>query len=91
MRANALVVQLDTGEGGAYARLEEAGHLIGSYVENGARMPTPDETSQMELGPGIPVVTVTRVAYRDDGTPLEMNDMIVPSDKYELSYEWPAE
>ncbi|MBK1788798.1 GntR family transcriptional regulator [Prauserella cavernicola] len=86
------IEQVDTGEGGAYARLEEAGHLIGSYVENvGARMPTPDETSQLELGPGIPVVTVTRVAYREDGTPLEMNDMTLPANRYELSYEWSAE
>ncbi|PRX49424.1 GntR family transcriptional regulator [Prauserella shujinwangii] len=84
--------EVDTGSGGVYARLEEAGHVIGHYAEHvGARMPTPEETSALQLGQGTPVITVTRVAYRDDGTPLEMNDMVLPADRYELSYEWAAE
>jgi GntR family transcriptional regulator len=86
------IEQVDTGPGGAYARLEEAGHRIGSYVEHvGARMPTPDEASLLQLADGVPVVTITRVAYGEDGTPLEMNDMVLAADRYELSYEWPAE
>lgn len=86
------IEEVDTGKGGAYARLEETGHTIGSYAEHvGARMPTPDELSTLQLGQGMPVVTVTRVAYRDDGTPLEMNDMVLPADRYELSYEWAAD
>jgi hypothetical protein len=31
------------------------------------------------------------VAYRTDGVPLEVNDMVLPADRYELSYEWPAD
>lgn len=86
------IEQADTGPGGTYARLEEAGHPIGSYAEQvGSRMPTPDEASKLQLGPGIPVITVTRVAYRQDGVPVEMNDMVLPADRYQLSYEWPAE
>lgn len=86
------IEQVDTGPGGAYARLEEAGYRIGSYVEHvGARMPSPDEASLLQLADGVPVVTITRVAYGDDGTPLEMNDMVLAADRYELSYEWPAE
>lgn len=86
------IEQTDTGPGGTYARLEEAGHFIGSYTEHvGARMPTPEETSALQLGPGVPVVTLTRVAYREDGEPLEMNDMVLPADRYELSYERPAD
>jgi GntR family transcriptional regulator len=86
------IEQVDTGPGGTYARLEEAGHVIGSYAEHvGARMPTPDEASALQLGQGVPVVTVTRVAYRDDGVPLEMNDMVLSADRYELSYEWAAD
>lgn len=54
-------------------------------------MPTPHETSALQLGPGVPVITVTRVAFGEDGTPLEMNDMVLPADRYELSYEWPAD
>ena len=75
-----------------YARLEEAGHRIGSFVEHvGARMPNPDELTALQLPTGVPVATVTRVAYATDGTPLEMNDMVLPANLYELSYEWPAD
>lgn len=86
------IEEVNTGPGGAYARLEEAGHQLGSFVEHvGARMPTPDEASLLQLAHGVPVVTVTRVAYSVDGTPLEMNDMVLAADRYELSYEWPAD
>lgn len=37
------------------------------------------------------MLTVTRVTYRKDGVPLEMNDMVLPADRYRLSYEWAAE
>ncbi|CAM3159807.1 GntR family transcriptional regulator [Saccharomonospora xinjiangensis] len=87
-----VIEEVNTGSGGAYARLEEAGHAIGHYAEHvGSRMPTPDEASALQLGQGIPVLTVTRVAYREDGTPLEINDMVLPADRYALSYEWAAE
>jgi GntR family transcriptional regulator len=84
--------RVNTGLGGAYARLEESGHRIGSFVEHvGARMPSPDEVTALQLPSGVPVVTVTRVAYGTDGVPLEMNDMTLPANLYELSYEWQAE
>jgi GntR family transcriptional regulator len=51
-------------------------------------MPTPDEVATLQLQPGVPVVLVTRVAYGEDDRPLEMNDMTLPADRYELSYEW---
>ncbi len=86
------IEQVDTGSGGTYARLEEAGHELGSFVEYvGARMPNPVEASQLQLADGVPVMTVTRVAYDADGRPLEMNDMVLAADRYELSYEWPAD
>lgn len=83
--------QVDTGPGGTYARLEERGHRLASFVEHvGARMPTPEEASLLQLAEGVPVVTVTRVAYGEDGTPVEMNDMVLAADRYKLSYEWAA-
>lgn len=87
-----VIEEVSTGPGGAYTRLEDAGHAIGRFVEDaGARMPTAEERSMLQLPPGTPVLTVTRVAYREDGTPLEMNDMVLPADRYRLSYEWAAE
>jgi GntR family transcriptional regulator len=86
------IEQVDTGPGGAYARLEDAGHVITRFAERvGARMPTPDEAATLQLQPGVPVVLVTRVAYGEDDRPLEMNDMTLPADRYELSYEWLAD
>ncbi|GAB3478708.1 GntR family transcriptional regulator [Amycolatopsis cihanbeyliensis] len=43
-----------------------------------------------QIDTGIPVVTVTRIAHGKD-RPLEMNDMVLPADRFELSYEWPAD
>ncbi|RSM60599.1 transcriptional regulator [Amycolatopsis sp. WAC 01376] len=87
-----LIEKVNTGEGGAYARLEEAGHTIGSFAEHvGARMPKPDEVTLLQLSGGVPVMTITRVAYSTDGRPLEMNDIVLPANLYELTYEWPAE
>lgn len=86
------IEQVNTGPGGAYARLEEAGHRLGTFIEHvGARMPRPDEATLLQLADGVPVITVTRVAHGEDGTPLEMNDMVLAADRYELSYEWPAD
>jgi GntR family transcriptional regulator len=86
------IEDVDTGPGGTYARLEEQDHRLGSFSEHvGARMPAPDEASLLQLAEGVPVITVTRVAYGTDGTPLEMNEMVLAADRYELSYEWPAD
>jgi GntR family transcriptional regulator len=86
------IEEVNTGEGGAYARLEEAGHVIGSFAEHvGARMPSPDEVTLLQLTGGVPVLTITRVAYGTDGRPLEMNDIVLPASLYQLSYEWPAD
>ncbi len=84
--------EADTGTGGTYARLEEAGHLLASFTEHvRARMPTPDEAALLQIAAGTPVITVTRVAYGESGRPLEMNDMVLAADRYELTYEWPAD
>jgi GntR family transcriptional regulator len=80
----------DTGAGGLYARLEESGHRLEHFAEHvGARMPTPDEQQLLQLPTGQPVLAVTRVAYGD--RPVEVNDMVLAGDRYELSYEWPAD
>lgn len=79
----------NTGPGGIYQRLEDVGHPIGHYVEDlSARMPTPDETEQLQLASGVPVLLGTRVAFDRDGRPVEVCDTIFAADRWVLSYQW---
>lgn len=82
----------DTGPGGIYARLEELGHRLERFTEQiRARMPLPDEARALRLGSGVPVFNLVRVAYADDGTPVEVCDTVMAADRYVLAYELPAE
>ncbi|MGW4398433.1 GntR family transcriptional regulator [Amycolatopsis nivea] len=86
-----LIEKADTGKGGSYARLEEAGHPLEHFVETvSTRMPTPEEASMLQLENGTPILTVRRIAYSTEGKAVEVNDMRLSGDKYELSYEFPA-
>jgi GntR family transcriptional regulator len=81
----------NTGPGGIYARLEEAGHRLAKFSEDvTARMPTPDEVRALRLVPGVPVITVTRTAVDTEGQAVEVCDTVMAADRYVLSYELPA-
>jgi len=82
----------NAGPGGSYARLEETGHRLAHFTETvGARMPTPEEASALQLTAGTPVITVTRVAYATTGTAVEVNDIVMAADRFELVYKIPAD
>jgi len=54
----------NSGPGGIYARIEELGHRLDHFTEDvAARMPTPDESRALILGPGVPVFQLVRTAY----------------------------
>lgn len=79
------------GPGGVYARLEDLGHALTRFVEDvGARAATPAEAATLDLAYGAPVLDLTRIAYAGD-TPVEVNEIILSSDRYRLVYELPAE
>ncbi|HVM13928.1 MAG TPA: GntR family transcriptional regulator [Egibacteraceae bacterium] len=85
------IIEHDTGPGGIYARLEEAGHELGRFVEEvSARMPTADERRRLRLAPGTPVLTVLRTAYDADGRPVEVCDTVKAAPAYVLEYDFPA-
>lgn len=87
-----LIEEVNTGPGGSYARLEEAGHALHLFHETvGTRMPTQEESSALQLPVGVPVLVVRRIAYDTEGQAMEVNDMILAGDRYELSYELPAD
>lgn len=82
----------DTGPGGLYARLEEAGHTLGRFEERvTARAVTGDEAQVLGLNAGAPVLAITRTAYDTEDVPVEINDMVLAGDRYELVYDLPAD
>jgi GntR family transcriptional regulator len=86
------IEQVDTGSGGTYARLEELGHRLGRFQEDvSARMPLPDEARGLQLSTGMPVIRVVRTAFDEQGAPVEVNDMVLAADRYELTYGFPAD
>jgi GntR family transcriptional regulator len=85
------MTQPDSGPGGIYARLEEAGHRLKRFREDvAARMPTHDEARALRLGSGVPVIRLLRVAYDTAGMAVEVCDAVMAADRYVLSYELPA-
>lgn len=86
------IEETDTGPGGTYARLEEAGHTLARFTEAvRARRVTADEAALLQLPVGAPVLQVVRVAYGLHGPggevrPVEVNVMVLHPDQYELIY-----
>jgi GntR family transcriptional regulator len=85
------ITRQDTGPGGIYARLEERGYQIEAFEEQiTARMPAPEERSQLQIPEGVPVFRIIRRAFDADGRVLELCDTIMPADRYVLTYPFQA-
>jgi GntR family transcriptional regulator len=85
------IEQEDTGPGGAYARLEEAGHRLARFEERvriGAA--SAPEASQLGVAVGAPVFRITRIAYTQERA-VEVNRIVANGERYELQYALPAE
>ncbi|GAB3672303.1 GntR family transcriptional regulator [Saccharopolyspora tripterygii] len=81
--------EVETGPGGALARLEELGLGIARHEEVvGARMPDANERQLLGLGSG-PVLTVRRRTWSGERV-VEVNDMVMSGAGYELRYGWDA-
>ncbi|WP_066364918.1 GntR family transcriptional regulator [Herbidospora mongoliensis] len=73
---------------GANRVLEELGHPQVRFVDDiSARMPTPDETSRLQLEPGTPVVVYVRVGYDLEEAPVRVAVSVLPADKHLIRYE----
>jgi GntR family transcriptional regulator len=89
--AGTRIEQVNTGPGGIYARLEDAGHILDRFTEEvTARMPTTDERRRLELPDGIPVLIVVRTAFDTADTPVEVCHTVKAAPAYVLEYEIPA-
>jgi GntR family transcriptional regulator len=82
--------QEDTGPGGGFARLEEAGVPLGRIHEDIAvRMPTGPESVALELPPGTPVIDLARTTCDTDGRPVEVMLAVIAGDTATFSYDFP--
>lgn len=91
LAAGTRIAEEDTGPGGIYARLEEAGHQLARFVEEvTARMPSADERRRLQLPTGTPVLTVLRTALDVTGRPVEVCDTVKAAPAFVLEYEFPA-
>lgn len=89
--AGSAITRQDTGPGGTYARLAELGHAPAHFREElRSRMPATAEADELRLPSGTPVILVCRTAFREDGRPVELNEMVLDSASYVLEYDFDA-
>lgn len=81
------MAQTDTGPGGIYARLSDAGFPPASFQEEvRTRMPTKAERERLQLDRGTPVLLVIRTARTTAGRVVEVNEMTLDGSRYILDY-----
>ncbi|MBM7770867.1 GntR family transcriptional regulator [Actinokineospora baliensis] len=81
------IAELNTGPGGAYARLAELGHKPVRFREElRSRMPRAEESEALRLDQGTPVICITRTAYTADDRAVEVNEMTLDAGAYILEY-----
>jgi GntR family transcriptional regulator len=82
-----VLAEADTGPGGIYDRMEEAGHGPIKWSEAiTARMAGPAEVRALHLPPGVPLLRVVRLAASPAGRPLEVNDTRLNAEQFEVGY-----
>lgn len=80
----------DTGPGGLYARLEEAGRPLTRYEETvRAGRADPDEATALATTPGATVFRLVRVASTAE-RPVEVNRITMLAERFEFYYDLPA-
>ncbi|WP_280404760.1 GntR family transcriptional regulator [Nocardia brasiliensis] len=82
-----ILEHVDTGSGGIYDRLEEAGHGPLTWHEYlSARAATAREAELLELAPGVPIQRIIRTSTDPAGLVCEVNAISLPADKVEIGY-----
>lgn len=81
----------ETGPGGDFARLDEAGHTPSRIREEWtARMPTTPESSLLQLPDGTPVIDFTRTIFDQHDQPIEVMLSVIAGDTVSFCYEFPV-
>ncbi|WP_433444932.1 GntR family transcriptional regulator [Nonomuraea sp. CA-141351] len=84
----AAVLGQDTGPGGIWARLADAGHDVvdaDEYID--CRMPTPEEARQLQIPAHTPVFVLFRVAENAQGQVVDLAVIVLPGDRWRLRYK----
>ena len=77
----------ETGRGGIYDRMEEAGLGPILWTESiTTRPPTMTEARRLRMTAGIALLHIIRLATSPAGRPLEVNDTRMNGDEFEISY-----
>ena len=85
------ITQADTGPGGTYARLGDAGHAPKRFrTQLRARVPSLEEAAALEIGDDTPVLVTARTAFDGAGDAVEVNEMILDSTVYVLQFDYDA-
>ena len=85
-----LIKEEQTGPGGGFARLEEAGYELAEISEElSARMPTGPESVALNLPPGTPVIELIRTTYTTAGRPVEVMLAVIAGDMAQFAYRFP--
>jgi GntR family transcriptional regulator len=80
----------NTGPGGGFARLEEAGITLARIREQlQARMPTSPETVALKLPEGTPVIELTRTTFDSADAPVEVFIAVIAADMITFDYDFP--
>jgi GntR family transcriptional regulator len=83
-----LITQEDTGPGGTYARLADAGHSpVRFEVLVNARNPTREEVARLGVSSSVPVLTELRSAFDEAGRVVEINEMVLDSTVFTLQFD----
>ncbi|MFB6814319.1 GntR family transcriptional regulator [Streptomyces sp. NPDC056347] len=85
------ITQVDTGEGGIYARLKELGHEPAHFREEiRCRLPVTDEAARLGMPIERPVIKICRTAFDASERAVEVNEMTLDSAAYVLEYAFDA-
>jgi GntR family transcriptional regulator len=84
------IMEVNTGPGGGFARLEDAGHELAHLREEfSARMPTSDEVKLLSLMPATPVIDLIRTTYTTSGRAVEVMVAVLAGDMNRFDYTFP--
>jgi GntR family transcriptional regulator len=80
------------GRGSIYNQFEDLGYPITRIREEiSARMPTPDEVTDLAVPPGVPMIEVLHTSFDDKRRPFEVTHFVLRGDINGLDYEMPVE